>query len=95
MNTFYSAKLSIISAVCIGLLVLTGVTACSKPMQNKGPSVDEFFQRFDTDGDDQLSQEEFPGPDEHFSNLDTDSDGFIAKDEMTEVPPPPRGERKQ
>ena len=92
MNIKNIGKTTIFIGIFISFL-LAGTPGFSQPMQKKGPSVDEFFQRFDTDEDKKLSQEEFPGPDDHFEKLDENKDGFVAKNEMKEVPPPPRGKK--
>jgi len=46
-----------------------------------------FVDRFDQNGDESVSQDEFPGPAEHFSDLDSDGDGFIDAGEAPERPP--------
>ncbi len=49
--------------------------------------------RFDKDGDNKLSQEEFPGPDNHFTMFDKDSDGYLDESEMPKGPPGGKGKR--
>jgi Ca2+-binding EF-hand superfamily protein len=92
MNIKNMGKTTIILGLAVAFL-LAGTTGFSQTMHKKGPSTDEFFQRFDTDKDEKLTQEEFPGPDDHFEKLDENNDGFIAKNEMKEVLPPPRGKK--
>lgn len=97
---YYGKKACALSAIWIFLL--TGPVACAQqsqkdgpPSKNGPPSTDEFFQRFDKDKDNKLSLQEFPGPDDHFSQFDKNKDGFIEKDEMPNVPPPPKRDNKK
>lgn len=91
MNTSKSFTITILFVVL--MFFLSGTMGYSQSRQKKGPSTDEFFQRFDTDNDEKLTQEEFPGPDDHFSRYDENGDGYIEKDEMPHVPPPPNGKK--
>jgi len=84
-NKSYTLTVSLIALI----FLLSGTMGYSQSRQKKGPSMDEFFQRFDADNDEKLSQEEFSGPDDHFSRYDENDDGYIEKDEMPNVPPPP------
>ncbi len=49
-----------------------------------------FINRFDQDGDGNVSQEEFDGHEEHFSRCDTNNDGYIDSSEAPQGPPPDR-----
>lgn len=53
----------------------------------QGPGQHNFIADFDTDGDGQVSLDEFPGPDAHFSQLDADKDGYLSEDEAPKGPP--------
>lgn len=44
---------------------------------------------FDSDGNGQLSQDEFPGPADRFGDLDTDGDGFLSAEELVAGRPEP------
>jgi Ca2+-binding EF-hand superfamily protein len=60
----------------------------------RGPSQEkEMMAEFDTDGDGQLSPDEFPGPMDLFGVLDTDEDGFLSAWELLagRPGPPERG----
>ena len=52
------------------------------PHRRGKPHGGRRLARFDTDGDGQLSLEEFPGPDDRFAEMDTDGDQFLSKAEM-------------
>lgn len=58
-----------------------------------GPDGGGFIQRFDADGDNMVSAEEFPGPAEHFTTLDKDQNGFVSEDEAPTGPPGGKGRK--
>lgn len=60
-----------------------------------GPGGGGFMGRFDTDGDGQVSQDEFTGPAELFSRFDSDGDGIISADEAPTGPPGGKGGGKK
>ena len=62
---------------------------CGKGNGSKGNPI----TRFDKDGDNKLSQEEFPGPDNHFTMFDKDGDGYLGESEMPKGPPGGKGKR--
>jgi Ca2+-binding EF-hand superfamily protein len=65
------------------LLFLAAIPAAALAQDNETTDqTSRFIDRFDADGDGQLSLEEFPGPDERFSQLDTDGDGFLSREEL-------------
>lgn len=53
------------------------------------PDPEELLAEFDTDGDGQLSADEFPGPAGHFDDLDADGDGFLNQEELLAGRPGP------
>ncbi|MEA3404076.1 MAG: EF-hand domain-containing protein [Armatimonadota bacterium] len=67
-----------------------------RPAQQRGPADARarwqvMLQRFDADGDGQLSQEEWPGRPEVFQRMDPDGDGVITEQDVEAL----RGARQQ
>lgn len=60
--------------------------------RGKRPSLNDSFQKMDTNSDGKLSKEEVKGPlSNEFSKIDTNSDGFLSKEELKNAPKPSRG----
>lgn len=52
----------------------------------------DLLTELDTDGDGQISTDEFTGPDEIFTEMDTDSNGYLTQAELKNAKPgPPNG----
>lgn len=85
MNTNFFRFFSIaVILVLVFFVVPTGVWAWGDISDD---DQFHFIQRFDQDGDDLVSQDEFPGPLEHFNRLDNDGDGYIDAEEAPHRPP--------
>lgn len=87
-------------ATIIGTVILAAVTAGSvgASAQAAGPGprpgIDQLFERFDTDGDGQISQAEFEAAaDARFADSDTDGDGVLSAEELVAAAEGRRAER--
>ena len=74
-------------AVAVSLIVImitvTPILAQQGSGGNRGPGGKEHFQRLDTDGDGQISEEEWVvHQTERFQEIDADGDGFASEEEM-------------
>ena len=82
--------------IMTGLIVLA-MTA-TPLLAQRGPGGQEQFQEMDTDGDNQISQEEWISHQtERFTEIDSDGDGFASETEMEthhQSMGPPRGGRR-
>ena len=80
--------------IAAGLIVAT-MTA-TPLLAQQGPGGQGHFQEMDTDGDGQISQEEWVSHQtERFTEIDVDGDGFASEEEMEthhkSMGPPQRG----
>jgi len=57
------------------------------PCGDGPPPLDDFFERFDANGDGQVSRAEFRGPAHAFDHLDANGDGVVEASEIPEKPP--------
>ncbi len=60
--------------------------------RGQGQGGNRLFNRFDTNGDNQITENEFTGPPERFTQLDANGDGVISEDEASNAQPP-QGQR--
>jgi len=68
-------------AIAAGLIVLT--ISVTPLLAQPGPGGRGHFQELDTDGDNQISQEEWVSHQaERFTEIDADGDGFASEEEM-------------
>lgn len=81
--------------IAAGVIAVT--MAATPLLAQPGPGGEGIFQEIDTDGDNQISQEEWVSHQtERFAQIDTDGDGFASEKEMeahhkSMGPPPRRG----
>lgn len=60
--------------------------------QQKRPTVEQLFEKMDTDKDGKLSEKEVKGPlVNDFDKIDADEDGFLSKEEIEKAPKPSVG----
>lgn len=81
---------AVVFALVFACMILLGQAASAyedRSAPQAPASGDEFIIRFDRNGDQLVSQEEFSGPDKHFARLDADGDGFINAEEAPKGPP--------
>lgn len=56
--------------------------------------IDQLLIEMDVDKDDRLSKEEVRGPLQNdFDRFDKNKDGYLTRDELSDLPPPPKGRR--
>lgn len=75
-------KYCFLAAVMATMIAIPGAG-----IAGKGPAGD-FIEHFDSDGDGQVSADEFPGNADHFKAMDADGDGYISAAEAPQGPPP-------
>jgi Ca2+-binding EF-hand superfamily protein len=65
----------------VNLSVSQALTQFDRPATRKSGEGPLWFQKFDRNGDGELSRQEFPGATAEFDRLDTNRDGFISSPE--------------
>lgn len=90
------------SILMLGAVLALGVTANAQKMERKGKiSADKIIERFDENGDNQLSKAELGDNErltENFDKIDTNSDSYLSEEELNVMiaeRPKMNGDRKK
>ena len=88
-------EIIVLVGLVIALMVFAGCKS-NKPTQSregqrahKRPTVEQLFEKMDSNKDGKLSEKEVKGPlANDFDKIDLDEDGFLSKEEIEKAPKP-------